>query len=918
MANNFIQLFGSNKKIIPRGVNESTLHHMCAIRARECWGLWNDGYPVSRIVEHFPRDGDYYFVFQNLNMNTNETFKTTDKNEDFLNKFSRSWRDITTCQLTTFLVDLLRLERKGFFGKFNINISSTGLTLIPDLSDIRSGSYEKTDVLELAKLAAKISSSTSRKSSLKSFSRYKSIENILSKLDGLEFRKDNNESRKGKLVINIGENPHRMWIKYGSLCYRLSAQSHGYFITGKNGEKRVEGLEIPVQITPNPDKSHVSHWVQRALCWQGIVKQGNSSLPRNFIGTMAAECRHTENSCYKYELVSQDIKKGIATVRIERRDGNGNAHDLWETAVRNKEMDVALNSSRDVFSWDDRDIWKLEEIHENNPFLLTVKSSHKNSKLSRSGYLKAASVPQRALMKRKEKMVKSGVRKESIQQLIPGFNNEMIYDDYGLTLSEWNNQKNKKTVIIDNMALHEQPDNWRLSKKRNIMALQGPPGTGKTWTACQIIKDILNENPCARILVSSKEHLALDHLSNRIREILEDSFDVVRINNSETDLERDIGPDVSPEAIGKKLLKDISIPDKAMREIGKLATWVEDLAIRTASVVCTTTLDSTMENLQNSGESFDFAIIEEAGKSYPSELIGPMSISMHTLLIGDHLQLPPFELNEISNTIEDSIDEGLKNWNNKNFRNSIGRELVEISTRHSNREDFVPTEMSYEIQKWLQPFQLIHEITGGDVLSNQWRMFGSLSNSVGEIFYGQPFNIMKVDKIKKNNLPGIFGENKERLIMVDIGNSIESNRHKSFCNKVEAKFIVKHLENLLNSGCDVMALTPYKGQVMEIRSHLPKKFHQYVRTVDGFQGKEADFILLSLVRSNKRTGSSRRWGFFRDPRRINVALSRAREGLVVVSSIGHIKNTDWRENEGQILDFLESVQDHGKIIGGIN
>ena len=44
--------------------------------------------------------------------------------------------------------------------------------------------------------------------------------------------------------------------------------------------------------------------------------------------------------------------------------------------------------------------------------------------------------------------------------------------------------------------------------------------------------------------------------------------------------------------------------------------------------------------------------------------------------------------------------------------------------------------------------------------------------------------------------------------------------------------------------------------------------------------KERKLIsFFSLVRSNKRTGSSRRWGFFRDPRRINVALSRAREGL---------------------------------------
>jgi len=882
---------------------------MCAIRARECWGLWNDGYPVSRIVEHFPSDGDYYIVFPSGSSSVDKCFKTSDTNEDILNKLNRSWTRKNPAQLARFLVDLLRLEKKGIFGKYDL---SPNLILIPNLSDIRLGSVEKTDVLELAKLAATIFSSTVPESPLKSFSRYQSIENILSKLDGLEFRKDNSESGNGKLIVNINENPHRMWIKYNRCCYRLSANSYGYFVPGKNDDKTANGLEIPIQVTPYPDKYEVNSWVQKALSWQGIVR--NSNTARNFIGTMAAESHHAENSGYKYELVNQDIKKRIATVRIERRDGNGNAHDLWEVAVRNREMDVALNSSREVFIWNDHDIWKLENIDEKNPFLLTIKSSQKNTKLSNSGYLKPASVPQRALMKRKEKMVKLGVRKNSIQSLIPGLENEKIYDDYNF----FEIKKRPEGAMGTMYDKYEQLNHWRVSKKRNLMALQGPPGTGKTWTACQIVKDILKENPCARILVSSKEHLALDHLSNSIREVLDDSFDIVRINHSESNLERDVGLEVLPEAIAKKILKVISIPENEMRESGKLATWVEDLAIRTASVVCTTSLDRTMENLQNSGESFDFAIIEEAGKSYPSELIGPMSISMHTLLIGDHLQLPPFELNEISKAIEGSIDEGLKNWNEKEFRNSIGRELVELSTKYSAREEFEPTDISEEIQEWLQPFQMIHSITDGDVLSNQWRMFKSLSNSIGEIFYGQSFDVKKVNKIEDNKLPGIFGEHKERLIMADIGNSIESNRNKSYCNKAEAKFVVKHLDNLLNSGCDVMALTPYKGQVAEIRSYLPKKYHHHVRTVDGFQGKEADFILLSLVRSNKRTGSSRRWGFFRDPRRINVALSRAREGLVVVSSIDHIKNTDWRENEGQILYFLESVQHHGKIIGGIN
>jgi superfamily I DNA and/or RNA helicase len=395
---------------------------------------------------------------------------------------------------------------------------------------------------------------------------------------------------------------------------------------------------------------------------------------------------------------------------------------------------------------------------------------------------------------------------------------------------------------------------------------------------------------------------------------LDDSFDVVRINHSESDVERDINSDVLPEAITNRILKDIEIPKKNMREIGKLATWVEDLAIRTASVVCTTTLDRTMENLQHSGESFDFTIIEEAGKSYPSELIGPVSISMNTLIIGDHLQLPPFELREIQKAIGDCINDGLKNWDDRKFRDSIERELVELSTRYAEREEFNPTDISSEIEAWLQPFHLIHGITNGDVLSNQWRMFQSLSDSVGEIFYGKPFSIQKVNSVEDDQLPGIFGEHAERLLMADIPNGTESNRAKSYCNKIEAKFAAKRLEELLNRGCDAIAITPYKGQVAEIRGNLPEKYRDNVRTVDGFQGKEADFILLSLVRSNKRTGSSRRWGFFRDPRRINVALSRAREGLVVISSIDHIENTDWAENEGQLSEFLESVRNQGKII----
>jgi len=888
-----VTLFGSEKRIIPRGISLPTLHHMCAIRARMCWGLWNEGYPIARVVDHFPSDEEYTIV---LDQSYPHVLTV---NSDIAKLGNLGAELPKPTELATFLIDLLRLENIGLSGRFGISFSPfefsferekyTGIRflLIPDLSDIRDDTIEATNVLSIAKIAAKIC----LPNQAKSFSGCKSIEAIISRIEDLTFRKDNEAQGSGKLIINLDEKPHSMWIEHNRERFRITANPHGFWMPSKRPDPEAHGVEIPIQISPYPDANLVNPWIERALCWQEETKIWNAGVNdeiiRNFIGTLAAEFRHAENSCYKYELETHDIKKRIATIRIERRDGNANAHDLWEVAVRNREMDVALNSSERVFDWKDGDIWKLEKTYDNDPFLLTIKSSQKNAKLSGSGYLKLASVPQRALMMRKEKLIRSGVQKESIRNLVRF-------------------QDNSRNV-----------NEWRLSQKRNIMALQGPPGTGKTWTACQIVRDILKDNPCARILVSSKEHLALDHLSNSIREVLDDSFDVVRINHSESDVERDINPDVLPEAITKRILKEISIPKKEMREIGKLATWVEDLAIRTASVVCTTTLDRTMENLQHSGESFDFTIIEEAGKSYPSELIGPVSISMNTLIIGDHLQLPPFELREIQKAIGDCINDGLKNWDDRKFKNSIERELVQVSTRFANRENFNSndiSDISEHVECWLQPFQRIHDMTNGDVLTNQWRMFQSLSDSVGEIFYGKPFSIKKVNSVEDDQLPGIFGEHAERLLMADIPNGIESNRSKSYCNKAEAKFAAKRLEELLNKGCDAIAITPYKGQVAEIRGNLPKKYQDRVRTVDGFQGKEADFILLSLVRSNKRTGSSRRWGFFRDPRRINVALSRAREGLVVISSIDHIENTDWAENEGQLSEFLESVRNQGKII----
>jgi len=110
----------------------------------------------------------------------------------------------------------------------------------------------------------------------------------------------------------------------------------------------------------------------------------------------------------------------------------------------------------------------------------------------------------------------------------------------------------------------------------------------------------------------------------------------------------------------------------------------------------------------------------------------------------------------------------------------------------------------------------------------------------------------------------------------------------SYLNRTEAINIEKLVTYFLKAGVkphQVGVITPYEGQ----RAHICSVFQRQtafshkayeeieVASVDSFQGREKDFILLSCVRSNQNQGI----GFLNDPRRLNVALTRAKYGLVI-------------------------------------
>lgn len=110
----------------------------------------------------------------------------------------------------------------------------------------------------------------------------------------------------------------------------------------------------------------------------------------------------------------------------------------------------------------------------------------------------------------------------------------------------------------------------------------------------------------------------------------------------------------------------------------------------------------------------------------------------------------------------------------------------------------------------------------------------------------------------------------------------------SYLNRTEASNIEKLVTYFLKAGVkpyQIGVITPYEGQrayicsVFQRQTAFSHKAYEEIEvaSVDSFQGREKDFILLSCVRSNQNQGI----GFLNDPRRLNVALTRAKYGLIV-------------------------------------
>lgn len=293
-------------------------------------------------------------------------------------------------------------------------------------------------------------------------------------------------------------------------------------------------------------------------------------------------------------------------------------------------------------------------------------------------------------------------------------------------------------------------------------------------------------------------------------------------------------------------------------------------------------------NIDLKNIDFDVVIIDEVSKANSIELLIPILYGKSVILVGDHRQLPP-----------------LFKYKDKMFSDPKDKEML------SKYESLVENSLFKELFKKARKNKYM--------LVNQYRSHEQIMNVVN-LFYDDKLklgNSMEQNEAKRHylnvtsNSYSLFEENIHTYWFnshYDANRNVSYEKKKnrgsvvstSFYNEEEiflTKEILKTLDRgykgqiekgVLKEPCSVGVISLYGDQVKELKKEIGKmKFSSLnfnkskISTVDEFQGREEDIIIVNFVRNNPKFEAG---DFVKKFERINVALSRARKMLIIVAS----------------------------------
>ena len=392
----------------------------------------------------------------------------------------------------------------------------------------------------------------------------------------------------------------------------------------------------------------------------------------------------------------------------------------------------------------------------------------------------------------------------------------------------------------------------------HLFLLQGPPGTGKTTAIVEMILQMLKQNPKARILITSETHVAVDNAVDRLSrydELLPKIMRYKKFSNS-TQLEN---PKAYQTAFEDEKINTVwneannIAPELAevlwQRFKNESNSWLAKNLTDKYQIIGVTCnqIDHLIDKLS---EPFDLSIIDECSKATLPEWLMDLSVAKKCLLIGDHKQLPPTFDGDEEEVIE-KLDEQQENL----IKNGVIDKLFENA----------PDSMK-------------------GMLKTQFRMQPNIGEFISQNFYNNELQHYRQQTVDKHtNFVWLTYSTKNKYPKTEGQNKVLS-------NDIEANLIKVQLEKLtIKDKTTIAIITPYKSQKRLLNAMIKKvnltnkNLSIEVDTVDAFQGREANIVFFSFVRNN---GSAR---FYSDDRRLNVALSRAKDQIYLVGNINYLK-----------------------------
>lgn len=428
-------------------------------------------------------------------------------------------------------------------------------------------------------------------------------------------------------------------------------------------------------------------------------------------------------------------------------------------------------------------------------------------------------------------------------------------------------------LLDESLHTHQQTALERALAARDLALIHGPPGTGKTTVLVELVRQAVQRGE--RVLVAAPSNLAVDNLLERLLawgvravRLGHPARVLASLQSATLDLMVDEHKDLR---LARKLTKEAlalfrqasrwtrarpqpgekrDLRNEARQRLADarhLEAQAVEQVLDAAQVVCGTTtgLDSEVLGTRH----FDLGVIDEACQTTEPACWIVVQRCERLVLAGDHRQLPPTVIST------QALEQG------------FGISLFErLAARWGSQATWQ--------------------------LTRQFRMHEAIMDFSSREFYdGSLEPDASVARHRLCDLPGVRTSplTESVLQLLDTaGAGYEEELEpdgESRLNPQEAALAIAQVRALLDCGLhaeQVAIITPYAAQVRRLRELWEAapigSAELEIDTVDGFQGREKEAIVISLVRSNTQGEI----GFLADLRRTNVAWTRARRKLVVI------------------------------------